>query len=279
MGEVIPFDFETNAVRVVMIDAAPWFVAADVCRVLDLSNPTRALSRLDEDEKQVIDPNQLLGSIRARGGAQAMNVVSESGLYALILTSNKPAAKRFRKWVTAEVLPSIRRDGAYFATGEDRALLAAKRAYYAALPDSHRDKALRDAEMVRQVEEMIAQGWKVDEATGAVAAEHGCSKRTIYSRRRAVYMVAQGDYPAALAPRWTGPRGMMAECHPEAMQFWIGLVGSGARISDCYRRLCDAATENGWAPIPSERTMRRVGERLLPRDIARPLSRKEEKTA
>lgn len=279
MGEVIPFDFETNAVRVVLVDNAPWFVAPDVCRVLDHKNPTVALRRLDEDEKRLVDPKLLLGSSVAGGGAQMMSIVSESGLYALILTSNKPAAKRFRKWVTAEVLPSIRRDGAYFATGEDRALLAAKRAYYAALPESHRDKAGTKAEVVAQVEALIAQGWKVGEAQRAVAAEFGISERSIYYARRAVYMVAQADHAAALAPRWAGPRGMMVECHPEAMQFWIRLVGSGARITDCYRRLCDAAAENGWGPIPSERTMRRVGERLLPRDIARPLSRKGEKAA
>ena len=276
MTGIIPFDFETNAVRTVMIEGKPWWVATDVCRVLEIKNTSQALQRLDEDQKGV-------SQIYTLGGEQVMNVVNQSGLFMLIARSDKPVAKRFMRWVFDVVIPALIRDGYYEMPGvarrADQAELAAKRAYYAALPDSHRDKAARDAEMVRQVEDLIAQGWKVGEATRAVAAEHGCGERSIYYRRRAVYMVAQADHPAALAPRWAGPRGMMVECHPEAMQFWIGLVGSGARISDCYRRLCDAAAENGWGPIPSERTMRRVGERLLPRDISRPLSRKKEKAA
>lgn len=64
---IIPFDFEINAVRVVMIDGAPWFVAVDVCRALEHTNPTRALQRLDDDEKQLLDPNKLLGSSVAGG--------------------------------------------------------------------------------------------------------------------------------------------------------------------------------------------------------------------
>lgn len=106
MNSIIPFDFETNAVRVAMIDDAPWFVAADVCRVLEHTNSSVALRRLDDDEKGV-------SKVYTLGGEQTVNVVNESGLYTLILTSNKPAAKRFRKWVTAEVLPTLRREGAY----------------------------------------------------------------------------------------------------------------------------------------------------------------------
>lgn len=114
---IIPFDFEEQAVRVIMRDDALWFVAADVCRVLEISNPSRALTRLEDDERQLIDPTQWLGSSVAGGGAQMMNVISESGLYALILTSRKPAAKRFRKWVTAEVLPALRTRGRYELPG------------------------------------------------------------------------------------------------------------------------------------------------------------------
>ena len=89
---IIPFDFEEQAVRVVMQDETPWFVAADVCRVLEHSNPTVALSRLDDEERQMIDPKQCLGTSVAGGGAQMMSAINESGLYALILTSRKPAA-------------------------------------------------------------------------------------------------------------------------------------------------------------------------------------------
>lgn len=104
---IIPFDFENNAVRLVIQNDEPWFVAKDVCTILDIANPWDAVARLDEDERDD------LGITDAIGRKQEMNVVSESGLYALIFTSRKPQAKRFRKWVTSEVLPSIRKTGGY----------------------------------------------------------------------------------------------------------------------------------------------------------------------
>lgn len=97
---------EFGQVRIVEIDGEPWFVAADVCRVLEIGNPSQALTRLDDDEKGII-------SINTRGGEQPMCVVNESGLYALVLKSRKPDAKRFRKWLTSEVVPSIRKNGIY----------------------------------------------------------------------------------------------------------------------------------------------------------------------
>jgi len=103
-AEVIPFDFEEQAVRVVMRDDDPWFVAADVCRVLEIVNTSQAVQRLDVDEVTLC---------QTEGSHREMNVVSESGLYALVLRSDKPAAKRFRKWITAEVLPAIRKHGRY----------------------------------------------------------------------------------------------------------------------------------------------------------------------
>lgn len=103
------FDFNSNPVRVVMMDDAPWFVAVDVCRVLEIVNSRDALSALEEDEKGV-------GISDTPGGSQKMNIVSESGLYALIFKSRKAEAKKFRKWVTSEVLPELRRSGFYKAT-------------------------------------------------------------------------------------------------------------------------------------------------------------------
>lgn len=95
---------EFGDVRVVMKNDIPWFVAADVCRVLELTNPTVALERLDDDEKAKFN-------LGLPGGET--NVINESVPYALTLTSRKPNAKKFRKWVTAEVVPSIRKHGAY----------------------------------------------------------------------------------------------------------------------------------------------------------------------
>lgn len=100
------FSFTTGAVRVVLRDDDPWFVAADVCAALTIENNRDAMSRLDEEEKGV-------GLIDTPGGAQMMTIVSESGLYSLVLGSRKPEAKPFKKWVTSEVLPAIRKSGRY----------------------------------------------------------------------------------------------------------------------------------------------------------------------
>lgn len=110
MGSVVPFDFESHAVRVVMRDGAPWFVLVDICQVLEVGNPSDVVRRLDGDE---ITLDTIEGSHRTT------NLVNESGLYALILTSRKPAAKRFRKWVTAEVLPALRTRGRYELPGAE----------------------------------------------------------------------------------------------------------------------------------------------------------------
>lgn len=103
MVDVIPFDFDGSAVRVILQADEPWFVAKDVCDVLGLSNPSVAVSGLDEDERAK-------HSLGRQGEA---NTVSESGLYALVFSSRKEKAKQFRKWVTGEVLPAIRKKGGY----------------------------------------------------------------------------------------------------------------------------------------------------------------------
>ena len=102
----IEFSFEGRSVRTVVKDAQTWFVAADVCAVLEHSDASKAVSRLDDDEKGATN-------VRTLGGVQEMNVVNESGVYNLIFTSRKPQAKVFRRWVTDEVLPSIRKTGGY----------------------------------------------------------------------------------------------------------------------------------------------------------------------
>ena len=100
------FRFSSQAVRVIVRDDEPWFVANDVCAALGLDNSRMATDRLDDDEKGVT-------SIDTLGGEQAMTVISESGLYSLVLASRKPEAKPFKKWVTSEVLPAIRKSGRY----------------------------------------------------------------------------------------------------------------------------------------------------------------------
>lgn len=105
-NKIQAFDFNERAVRCIMKDGEPWWVAKDVCDILELNNITEALRGLDEDE--------LTSEILKSGGqGREMRLVSESGLYTLILRSNKPEARAFRRWVTHEVLPTLRKTGHY----------------------------------------------------------------------------------------------------------------------------------------------------------------------
>ena len=108
------FDFEGSRLRTITDgDGEPWFVAADVCGVLGLGNPTQALARLDEDEKSSIRATLINDEGRPGQGAQTFTIVNEPGLYRLVLGSRKPEARRFKRWITHEVLPTIRKTGAY----------------------------------------------------------------------------------------------------------------------------------------------------------------------
>lgn len=100
------FDFEGQQVRTVMIEDEPWFVLPDVCKVLEISNSGNAKQRLDEEDKGI-------HTVDTPGGKQRTSVINESGLYDVIFMSRKPQAKSFRRWVTNEVLPSIRKHGVY----------------------------------------------------------------------------------------------------------------------------------------------------------------------
>ena len=102
----VSFLFENNPIRVINRKGSIWFVAADVGTVLALTNVRASVALLDDDERGV-------NTIDTPSGRQEMSIINESGLYALILRSRKPEAKRFRKWVTSEVLPVIRKTGKY----------------------------------------------------------------------------------------------------------------------------------------------------------------------
>lgn len=119
MNQLSPFNFENKTVSVVTDDAgSPWFFATEICDVLGFANPWDAVRRhVDDDDlakREVID---------AMGRKQMANVMNESGMYALIFGSTKPEAKRFKRWVTSEVLPSIRKTGSYRSPGLGSKLL------------------------------------------------------------------------------------------------------------------------------------------------------------
>ena len=134
---------EFGAVRSILIDGEPWFVAADVCKALELEKTNRALSRLDDDEKGA-------HSVSTPGGRQRMSIISESGLYSLILGSRKPEARAFKRWITHEVIPSIRKHGAYMTDS----LLDALEAHPEAVPEylnCLRSENARNRELTRRL--------------------------------------------------------------------------------------------------------------------------------
>lgn len=111
MNEVSVFESnDFGSVRTINISGQPWFVAADVCKALDVGNPSQALSRLDDDERG----NTLISNEGNRGNPNVA-IINEPGLYTLVLGSRKPEAKAFKRWITHEVIPAIRQTGGYIA--------------------------------------------------------------------------------------------------------------------------------------------------------------------
>ena len=138
--------FENDAfgkVRTLNLNGEPWFVAADVCKALELGNPSMTVERLDDDEKGV-------STIDTLGGKQRMAIINEPGLYSLVITSRKPEAKAFKRWITHEVIPSIRKHGAYMTDS----LLDALEAHPEAVPEylnRLRSENARNRELTRRL--------------------------------------------------------------------------------------------------------------------------------
>jgi prophage antirepressor-like protein len=117
---LIPFSFESREIRVVMLEQSPWWIAMDVAGVLEYSDTEAMTRRLDDDEVRNL---QIVGFGH---GGRGVTVINESGLYSAILGSRKPDAKKFKKWVTSEVLPSIRKTGSYTLPGMQPLPISAK---------------------------------------------------------------------------------------------------------------------------------------------------------
>lgn len=140
MSNITPFSYEDHEVRVLDINGEPWFVLADLCKVLGVRNSRMAATRLDEADVRRAD-------ISSSGQRRAMTIVAESGMYDLVVRSDSPAAKPFRRWVTHEVLPAIRRAGIYAVDPQPQ--LSGKELLAAAV--------LEAAETIKQHEATIAQ--------------------------------------------------------------------------------------------------------------------------
>lgn len=118
MNDLQKFNFNDNPVSVIDRAGTTWFVAKDVCEVLEISKHRDAVSRLDEDERGSVLVDTL-------GGKQEMTTINESGLYKLVFRSRKKIAKAFTKWVTSEVIPSIRKNGGYIAPNANGEMVSA----------------------------------------------------------------------------------------------------------------------------------------------------------
>lgn len=143
MNELQTFSFNNQSIRTVQLNNQPYWVLKDVCDVLELTTPSRVAERLEEDEVSQTHIIDALGRI------QNTTVITESGLYAVILRSDKPNAKEFRKWVTSEVLPAIRKNGAYLT--DDKAYDITHN------PQSLADLLLQAGEQLKQKEIIIQE--------------------------------------------------------------------------------------------------------------------------
>lgn len=158
--KLVPFKFEGSLVRVYARDGEPWFVLADVCRELDVGNPSDAAKRLDDDERDALD------TIDPMGRTQRATIISESGLYSLILTSRKEGARRFKKWVTAEVLPSIRKTGGYGHTQPDYSVILNDPAALRGLLGNYAERVIKLEGQVDEMKPVVA-------AYDRIAVSHG----------------------------------------------------------------------------------------------------------
>lgn len=151
--KIVPFNFANHEVRAMTIDGEPWFLAGDVCSILGLANVGQAVASLDEDERSNISSSD----VGLAGGRDPI-IVSESGLYSLILRSRKPEARAFKRWVTHEVLPTIRKTGSYgqqLALTDDE-IVAQALAITSAKVKQLEAKVEEDAPKVEYVDQYVA---------------------------------------------------------------------------------------------------------------------------
>jgi prophage antirepressor-like protein len=115
VSEIVPFEFDGNQIRVVTINGVPWFVLKDICDALGLGNPSAVAQRVPEDEKQQVSLNLSSVDVGPDQGGRQPWVVSEPGMYRVVLRSDKPAAEPFVRFVVHDVLPEVRETGMYVA--------------------------------------------------------------------------------------------------------------------------------------------------------------------
>lgn len=145
-GTLVPFNYDGMEVRVVTVESEPWFVLSDLCRVLHIANPRNVATRLDEDMKGVRPVDTL-------GGRQNLTTVNEPGMYEVVIRSDKPEASAFRRWITTEVLPSIRKHGGYLTPAKVEEVLTDPDTIIRLATDLKTERARRvELETLREVD-------------------------------------------------------------------------------------------------------------------------------
>lgn len=188
MNEIVKL-YKEHPVRIVERDGNPWFVANDVCKILALANPRSSMALLDPDEKGV-------HTVDTPSGEQEMTVVSEAGLYSLILRSRKAEAKTFKRWVTHEVLPSIRKTGAYVAPNLSMEQISAVARKLGEMANRLITENAGLREKIEFLEQFIPKG-----EFGEPSSVNGKPK---WRQRRGCYVSGNGSKPKRLNPDTNG---------------------------------------------------------------------------
>jgi prophage antirepressor-like protein len=158
MNSLTTFEFESQSVRVLILNGESWFVAKDIADALAYADPSKMTNLVDEDDKQTINPQKLDSAVLAEtfgNNTYKLSVINESGMYACIFGSTKAQAKRFKKWVTSEVLPTIRKTGTYSVT--DIPTPATQAELLAAIAQQMVEQERRIAEQERQMAEIVKE--------------------------------------------------------------------------------------------------------------------------
>lgn len=163
MNAIVPFQFDEQPVRVDVVNGQPWFVAADVCAVLGIGKHRDALARLEEDERGSL-------IVDTPGGKQTVGAIDEAGLYKLAFRSRRASAQAFTRWVTREVLPTIRRTGSYGAPAP--ALDLTDTATLHRLLLDHTGRTLAADERIAQLEPQAAAFARLTDAEGSLPVTH-----------------------------------------------------------------------------------------------------------
>lgn len=196
-NQLATFIFEGASVQVIDKNNKPWFLAKDVCEILEIVNTTQAIAKLDDDERAMLN-------IGRQGDA---NIIDESGLYSLIMTSRKLKAKRFKKWVTSEVLPSIRKTGSYSITPIDPMALFSDPAAMLQLATDYAKRLIEKDEVIAQQAPKVAALARLSESEGSLNITESAKTLGIQRNKLFSWLDFNGwIYRRAGSKNWLGYR-------------------------------------------------------------------------